>query len=312
MSTAIIRQDGAGSVIADDLRQVRIGSAPFLLGLVTGAGLVLRLARRPARRAATPTDWPVTIAHRGGAAIVPENTLEGFRAAAKLGDVVLELDAQTSADGEVVVFHDARVETTTDGRGTVAELTLAELQRLNAAHHLPRGRKRNRRWRHQQLRIPTLGEVYREFPDHRVIIELKGDRPGTEQALWSVIEAANAQGRTLVATNGTASIRRFRRLSGGSVATAASVREFVVFKALGVLHLQRFYRPSFQALQPPERYKGIRVLTPALVRNAHDAGLRVDVWTVDKEADMRRLLSWGVNGIMTDRPDILSRLLGRD
>jgi glycerophosphoryl diester phosphodiesterase len=171
--------------------------------------------------------------------------------------------------------------------------------------------KRDRRWRGRELRIPTLDEVYREFPKHRVIIEIKGDRPGTEQAVWSVIKAVGAQERTVVATNGTSAIKRFRRVSGGTVPTAASVREFAVFKALGALGLHRWYRPPFQALQPPERYKGFRVLTPAVVRRAHDAGLRVDVWTVDKEADMRRLLSWGVDGIMTDRPDTLSRLLGR-
>lgn len=310
MSNAIIKQDGAGSVVADNLWQVRLGSAPFLLGLVTGAALALRLVRRRPRTAATPTGWPITMAHRGGAAIAPENTLEAFRTAASLGDVVLELDAQTSADGEVVVFHDTRVDRTTDGRGAVAELTLAELQSLNAAHRLPRGRRHNRRWRAQGLRIPTLAEIYREFPDHFVVIELKGQRSGTEQAVWSVIEAAGAQRRTVVATNGTASIKRFRRASGGTVATAASVREFASFKALGALGLQRLYRPRFQALQPPERYKGFRVLTPALVRRAHDAGLRVDVWTVDREADMRRLLSWGVDGIMTDRPDVLTHLLG--
>ena len=97
--------------------------------------------------------------------------------------------------------------------------------------------------------------------------------------------------------------------SAGSVATAASAREFAVFKALGFLHLQRLYRLPYQALQPPEFYKGIRVVTPALVRRAHDAGLRVDVWTVNDEADMRRLLSWGVDGIMTDHPDVLAGLL---
>lgn len=310
MSKAIIKQDGAGCVVADNLWEVHLGSVPFLLGLLTGAGLVLGLVGRPSPRIPAPTGWPVTMAHRGGAAIVPENTLEGFEEVVGVGDVVLELDAQTSADGTVVVFHDTTVDETTDGRGAVAELSFAELQRLDAAYDLPRRSAERGRWRGQGRRIPALEAVYRRFPEHPVVIELKGERPGTEEAVWAVIEAAKAQGRTLVATNGTASIRRFRRLSGGSVATAASVGEFAVFKALGVLRLQRLLRPAYQALQPPEFYKGIRVLTPALVRRAHDAGLRVDVWTVNEEADMRRLLGWGVDGIMTDRPDVLAGLLG--
>lgn len=316
MSNAIIRQDGPGAVVADNLWEFRLGAVPFAAGLLAGVAgtvLALRRARRPERpRTPVPTGWPVNIAHRGGAAIVPENTIEGFREAVRLGDVTLELDAQTSADGEVVVIHDPTVDRTTDGTGAVAHMSVAELRKLDAGYWFTPDGGATYPWRGRGVRIPTLEEVYREFPDRPVIIELKGERPGTEEALWRTIEAAGAQSRTLVATNGTSVIRRFRAASGGAVPTAASVNEFVVFRLLGLLRLHRLYDlhdAPFQALQPPEVYRGIRLVTPRFVRRAHEAGFRVDVWTVNDEADMRRLLDWGVDGIMTDRPDVLARIL---
>jgi glycerophosphoryl diester phosphodiesterase len=90
--------------------------------------------RSAGTEAPTPTGWPINFAHRGGRKIVPENTIEGFQEAIKLGPVVLELDARVAADGEVVVIHDETVDRTTDGTGEVARMTLAELQRLDAGH----------------------------------------------------------------------------------------------------------------------------------------------------------------------------------
>ena len=104
-------------------------------------------------------------------------------------------------------------------------------------------------------------------------------------------------------------IRRFREVSGDRVATASSSAELIFFKVLSRLGLGRFIRPRYRALQGPETYRGLRVMTPGFIRAAHERGLRVDVWTIDSEADMRRLLGHGVDGIMTDRPDVLAELL---
>lgn len=313
MSNAIIRQGGPGSVVADNLWEFRLGAVPFAVGLLAGAAATVAVLRRTggsARlRAPVPTGWPVNIAHRGGAAMVPENTLEGLRDAAALGDVALEVDAQTCAGGEVVVIHDPTVDRTTDGTGPVAHMGRDDLQGLDAGYRFPSDDVEDHPWRGRGVRVPTLESVFGEFPGRPVVVELKDERPGSAEALWHVVEAAGAQDRTVVATSGTAAIRRFRRASGGAVPTAASVGEFAVFWLLSFLYLHRVHDPPFQALQPPEVYRGIRVVTPRLVRRAHEAGLRLDVWTVNDEADMRRLLGWGVDGIMTDRPDVLARLL---
>ena len=315
MSNAIIRQTGAGSVVADNIWQLRLGPATFVLGLLAGAA-ALALARRAtggaARpRPATPTGWPVCFAHRGGADVVPENTIEGFREGLRMaGDAVVELDVHATADGAVVVLHDADVRRTTDGSGLVAEMTLAEVQRLDAGYRHTTDGGATHPWRGRGVRVPTLAAVYAAFPDHPVNIELKGTRPGLEQLVADVVEQAGAQTRTLVVANSRSAVERFRSASRGTVATGASVGEFVAFWLLSLARLGDLYRVPFQALQPPERFKGVRVVTPYLVRQAHRRGLRVDVWTIDDEPAMRRLLAVGVDGIMTDRPDLLGRLLG--
>ena len=125
----------------------------------------------------------------------------------------------------------------------------------------------------------------------------------------AAIEAAGAQSRTLVVSQSRATIQRFREVSNHQVATATSTLELLGYWLLSLLHLTWLIDPPFQALQPPENYKGIPIVTRNLVRAAHRQDLRVDVWTIDDEADMRRLLGYGVDGIMTDRPDILAKVL---
>lgn len=315
MSNAIIKQEGAGSLVADNIWVLRMGAGTFALGLLAGGAgalLVSRSARRTAgTRAPTPTGWPVNFAHRGGRTIVPENTIEGLREATRLGPVVLEVDVRTSADGEVVVIHDETVDRTTDGAGAVARMTLAELQTLDAGYRFTPDDGQTFPWRGRGVRIPTLAAVYREFPDMPVNIELKAELPGAEEAVWRTIEAIAGQARTLVVSDSSGAINRFRAASAGTVATGASIGELAIFRLLSLFRLSGMYDAPFQALQPPETYKGIRIVTPGLVRAAHRCGLRVDVWTIDDEADMRRLLGWGVDGIMTDRPDTLARVLAR-
>jgi glycerophosphoryl diester phosphodiesterase len=316
MSNAIIKQ-GDSSLVADNIWEFRLTAGSFFLGGLAGAVVGLLVGRLAFRNGGhpkppTPSGWPMSFAHRGGAKVVPENTIEGFREGLDMGDAVIELDVHASADGVVVVIHDPEVDRTTDGTGPVAEKTLAELQALDAGHNFTRDGGASYPWRGRGVRIPTLADIYRTFPDRPINIELKGKRPGIEDELARVIEEVGGQDRTLVVTDRRGPIRRFRRASRGSVATAASIGEFAVFLILALLRLSDLYNPPFQALQPPEKYKGVRIVTRWLVREAHRQGLRVDVWTIDEEPAMRRLLSFGVDGIMTDRPDILAGVLRQD
>jgi glycerophosphoryl diester phosphodiesterase len=256
-------------------------------------------------------DWPVNIAHRGGADLAPENTLEGFREGLRAGAGALELDVHAAADGHVVVIHDETVDRTTDGSGPVREMTLAEIGKLDAGYRFTQDGDKTYPYRGKGLRVPTLEEVYQEFPEVPINVEIKAEtRPGVEEAVWRVIEAAGAEERTLVVSERTATIHRFRKVSRGRVATASSIGEIIVFDLLSRVRLHRVLRPSYRALQGPEVYCRLQIVTPEFVRAAHELGIRVDVWTINSALDMRRLLGSGVDGVMTDRPNVLARVLG--
>lgn len=314
MSNAIIKQQGDSPVVADNVWNIRAGAGAFVLGMLAGVvatAFVKSLRIERSVKPSTPQGWPIAFLHRGGATVAPEDTLVGFTEGLKYGDAVIECDVHSTLDGEVVVMHDDFVDRTTDGEGLVRELSYAEIRQLDAGYRFTPDNGATFPWRGRGVTVPTLGDIYAEFPDRPVNIEIKpGTRPDIEHRVAAAIEEADAQARTLVVSQGRATMQRFRQVSNHRVATGASKRELLVFWLLSVLHLTRLIDPPFQALQPPDKYKGIPVVTPALVRAAHGQGLRVDVWTIDDEADMRRLLSYGVDGIMTDRPDVLGRVLG--
>ena len=274
MSNFIVKQEGPSPRVAEKVWEVRLGTGSLLLGAFAGALAGLYLGRRGGQSdlAPKPRDWPVNIAHRGGAEIAPENTLEGFRVGLRAGAGVLELDVHTTADGHVVVIHDAAVDRTTESTGTVREMTLAELKRLDAGYRFTRDEGRTFPYRGEGIRIPTLKEVYDEFTEVPINVEIKGERPGIEEAVWQVIEEAGAEDRTLVVSESTPTIRRFREVSGGRVATASSSAELISFYLLSRLGLSRSVRPRYQALQGPETYHGLRIVTPGFIRAAHGQG----------------------------------------
>ena len=315
MSNAIIKQEGDFPVVADNVWNIRAGAGTYILGMLTGVvGAAVMIRARSASRAAkppTPRNWPIAFIHRGGAAVVPEDTILGFREGLKYGDAVLECDVHSTLDGELVVMHDETVDRTTDGTGRINELTYAEIQKLDAGYDFTSDGGVTFPWRGQGVTVPTLSQIYEEFPDRPVNIEIKrGDRPGIEERVAATIEAAGAQSRSLVVSQSRTTIQRFREVSNHQVATASSKLELLGYWLLSLVHLTWLIDPPFQALQPPENYKGIPIVTRNFVRAAHRQNLRVDVWTIDDEADMRRLLSYGVDGIITDRPDVLARVLG--
>jgi glycerophosphoryl diester phosphodiesterase len=221
----------------------------------------------------------------------------------------LELDVHATRDGEIVVIHDATVDRTTDGTGAVAVMALDELRCLDAGYRFSPDGGLTFPYRGRGLRIPTLAEVYEEFPDVRVNVDIKERRAGAEEAVLRVIRRAVAEARTLVASNDHAVVRRFRRASGGRIPTAASRREIAAFYLMSRSRLETLGRPAYDALQVPVEHRGIELVTPRFLRAAHSRGVRVDVWTINDPGEMRRLLDLGVDVVMTDRPGVLAGLL---
>ncbi len=268
-------------------------------------------ASRP-RRPYVTHDRPLFFAHRGGSGLAPENTLPAFERGLSFGADALELDIQTTREGEIVVIHDQTVDRTTNGVGPVAGYTLEELRRLDAGYRFTPDGGQTYPFRGQGIVIPTMREMFERFPTMRINLDLKESSPDRERRLWELIQEYEAYDRILVASGEMhAAIIRFRALSAGRVATSASEAEIRRFFYAVQARATRWLRPAYDALQVPEIHGRIRVVSPAFVRAAHRLGIDVHVWTVDERGAMERLLALGVDGIMSDRPDVLADVLSR-
>jgi len=248
---------------------------------------------------------PLTFAHRGGAGVWPENTLEAFRGAIELGCTHVETDVRMTRDGQIVVFHDETLERTTNGSGPVSAHTLAQLRRLDAGYRFsPDGKSFPRRG--HGLLIPTLAELVALAERVRFNVEIKERGPfDLPRALLRFIDEHAIADRIVVAAERHELMREFRRHSQGRIATSASRRECLQFWAASRLHLTAFLRLPYQALQIPVRAGSLTVVTPRLLDAAHREGLAVHVWTIDERPEMLRLLDLGVDGLMSDHPDRL-------
>ncbi len=248
-----------------------------------------------------PTDRPLVFGHRGGSRLAPENTLAAFdRAVAESVDG-LELDVRLSRDGEVVVCHDARLDRTCDVSGAIADFTAAELARVDAGYHFATS-DGSHPFRGRGVGVPTLREVLARYPRHPVIVEMKDDTAAMADATVGLVREAASLGRVCLSSFWSGVLRHARRLAPGTASSGSSreVLHAVMWARLGWLPPFRRY----QVLQVPERREGLRVMTPRFVRAAHRAGVPVQVWIVDGADDIRRLLGWGVDALITDRPDV--------
>ncbi|HTV24133.1 MAG TPA: glycerophosphodiester phosphodiesterase [Polyangiaceae bacterium] len=252
---------------------------------------------------------PLTFAHRGGAALWPENTLEAFRGAIELGCTHIETDLRMTRDGEIVVMHDDVLDRTTSGSGRVSTHTLSQLRRLDAGYHFsPDGKSFPRRG--QGLVIPTLAEVVALSGSVRFNVEIKERGPfDLPRALLAFIERYGIADRIVVAAERHDLMRQFRRLSQGRIATSASRRECLQFWFASRLSLTAFLRLPYRALQIPVRAGNLTVVTRQFLDAAHREGLAVHVWTIDERTEMLRLLDLGVDGLMSDRPDRLRQVV---
>ena len=256
------------------------------------------------------TPGPRVIAHRGGRGLWPENTLYAFRNAHARGVDVLEMDLRATADGEIVVLHDATVDRTTEATGAVAALTVSELQRLDAGYRWTADQGKSFPFRGRGIVVPTLRQVFDALPRARMNLEIKGTGTALAGELCKLIRTHAMTERVVVAAFAQEPMDAFREACP-DVATAATRDEAVRFVRLSLFYLSALAAPRAQALQIPDRLGPREVLTPSLVRDARRLGLKLEVWTVNEPQDMRRLLAVPVDGIITDYPDRLLALLAR-
>jgi len=256
---------------------------------------------------AAPRPW--LVAHRGGAALAPENTLAAFDRAVALGASCLELDVRLTRDGTVVVFHDQDTARVCGQPGAVERRTLAELSRLDAGHGFTPDGGRSFPFRGDGVRVPTLAELLERHPGARLNIEAKSEDPALAEALVAAIRRAGAAHRVCLGSELDPQGARLRALLPEAchfLSRGAATRE-VLAAVVGLGGL--LAGSGCECAEIPLRAGPWRLPRPAVVRRLQARGLAVLVWTVDDEDEMRRLLAAGVDGIMTDRPDLLSRVL---
>jgi glycerophosphoryl diester phosphodiesterase len=245
---------------------------------------------------------PVALAHRGGALYPPnvglENTLTAFRNAVALGYTHLETDVHLTRDGRLVAFHDDRLDRVSDRVGLIRDLDWSEV----AAARL--------RGAESDETVPQLVDVLDALPGVNLNIDLKA--PGTADALWRIIEERGLHERVCVGSFSQRNLSRFRRLARGTVATAAGqIGTALAVFAPGVL--SRLLRSPADVFQVPPsvllRGRPVAVVTRKLVDVAHAHGKQVHVWTIDDAAQMHLLLDLGVDGLVSDRIDVLKDVL---
>jgi glycerophosphoryl diester phosphodiesterase len=227
------------------------------------------------------SERPLVFAHRGGSALAPENTIAAFDNGLALGADGLELDVHLSRDGVVVVHHDRTLDRTTTLQGPIAARTADELSRAG---------------------VPRLDDVLARYRT-RIIVELKVNHPDLAQAVVDAVRQAGAVDRVCLGSFGWKVLRTVRALEP-AIATSAARQEvrWALYRSWCRWPVTRV---AYQGYQIPEVSGTTRVVSPRFVQHSHAAGLRVQVWTVDTEEAARRLLAWGVDALITDRPDII-------
>jgi glycerophosphoryl diester phosphodiesterase len=277
----------------------------------------------------------LNIAHQGGEIEAPSNTLFALKTAQQKGADVLELDVHATADRELVVIHDNTVDRTTNGTGRVDELTLEQLQDLDAAHwfvpdcgtchdqpaeaYAYRGFATGEspippelgEFEPSDFGIPTLREVLETFPHELLNIEIKATEPDTEPYEKELAELLTEYGRgtdTIVVSFDDGAVKRFQEYAP-QISAAPGTNRIVAFWLSSLGPLPGKSLPGMHALQVPTEMNGLPVVTRDFVEDAHDHDLAVHVWTIDDRAEMERLIDLGVDGIMTNRPTVLEDVL---
>ncbi len=262
----------------------------------------------PIRRGAFAAARPLNIAHRGGALEAPENTLTAFEHALQAGADAIEMDVWLTSDGHLVTIHDATVDRTTNGRGRVDQMTLEQLQALDAAWNWNPENLSEPPLRGAGIIIPSLQQVFEHFPNTPLIIELKTENLDAVMSLGHLIREYEAADRVIAASFHQPTIQALRR-HFPDILTSGGKAEVARFYKLHRIGLEGLMRPAAHSFQLPEYHQQVHLVTPRMLRALRRSGIDAHVWTINEADDLLRMLALGVDGIITDRPAELNRLL---
>ena len=256
---------------------------------------------------------PLVIAHQGGELLAPSNTMTAFENAAKLEVDVLETDIHITKDGHLITIHDPTVDRTTNGKGRVADLTLAEIQELDAGYDF-KDLEGNYSFRGKGVYIPTVDEMFQAFGNMKIEIEIKDDNPPERideisSKLWDLIEKYQMEDKILIAAFDQDILTTFEKYAKGRVALSAGRQEVKSFVVFHKFFLRNLYVPKVDAFQLPVEDSGFDLTDKRLIKGAHRLGMEIHYWTIDDPRTMEQLIDAGADGILTNRPDLLLNLL---
>ena len=222
--------------------------------------------------------------HRGDTSIFLENTIEAFQSAVSLGYQYLETDLRETSDGKIITFHDPNLKRITGANITISETKFSDI--------------RMRRLPSREI-IPTIDELLEEFPDSFFNMDLKVNQ--IEEKVLKKINSHNALERVCLSSFNSKTIKKINSLEP-KILTSMGISQVIMYKFFQKKNISKL-------IQIPTRWNGIKVITKKFIDRLHNDGLKVHVWTINKEKEMQSLIDLGVDGIMTDNASGLIKVM---
>lgn len=264
---------------------------------------------------------PLLIAHRGASDELSENTIPSFQRAREIySECLLEMDIRLSRDGRVILSHDGTLERVTDGRGDIRNKTLSELKELDAGYNTTFDNGKSFPFRGKGFKLATLEEILSSFPKTRYVIEIKDNNIELAMRAISLIREYDATKRVIIGSFNDRVLQAIRNHSP-DIATGFGKWEARLFVFMHKFHLGRLFRgngdvlilPEYSDTEQPEHLEeggnGFRVITRELIKEAHQKGIPIYAWTINRKENMSRLITWGIDGIITDYPRRLREVI---
>ena len=252
---------------------------------------------------------PQIIAHQGSSLELPPNTVEAFQLALKQGADIIELDIWRTEDGEWVVVHDENLLKITGINKNVGELTLSEINSLDAGYGFYKNNYGDVTLRNKKYQIPTLERIFKIFPNEKINIEIKDPDLSGLSSFIDLINKYKAIDNILVVSSHYGVIKKFRRMTEYQIATAASRNDI---KNMMFWSWWPFYKFRFDAFQLPFYSKTVEkygMNNVKWVKDKQEKQLEVHYWTIDNTTDIKNVISIGANGIITNRPGVVYDIL---
>lgn len=257
---------------------------------------------------------PWIIAHGGAKLLFPENTFIAFDSSIAMGVDMLEMDVRLTRDSQLVCLHNETIDETSNGKGKAIRYSLLVLKQLNFGKKF-KDLNGNYPYRNKRVRIPSLEQVLVKYPQMPLTIELKDTGENGRKAarfLKYLLNKYHRNDDVIIASFDQATLDYFRSITENKVRTSAARKEVESFVYKSKLFLSKFHQPIAEYLQLPLSASGVDLSSESIISKAHKKGYNIHYWTINDTSEMRKLINLKVDGIITDRPDLLIRILKKE